>query len=322
MRTAIHVFDDASLFHVAAPQMVFGEVARLGLAEDWTTALWSLDGGAVRTAEGNTLSDIAGPSATDDADIVVIPTWPAELPPISDDLRTVIRDAHARGAVIVGLCLGAVAVADTGLIAGRSAVTHWQWMSRLARRDPSLQMDSSVLYIDHGDVITSAGTAASIDACLHIVRRFLGASTANRVARSLVVAPHRDGGQAQYIERPVADHPAGDPVSEVCAWALAHLDHDLSVDELAVRARMSRRSFVRNFRGATGVSPAKWVLEQRLGEVRVLLERTSWGMDRIAHACGFGSAVTMRQNFVKEYATTPSAYRASFGVGVAATSPA
>lgn len=321
MRTAIHVFDDASLFHIAAPQMVFGEVARLGLAEDWTTALWSLDGAAVRTAEGNTLSDVGDPSVADNADIVVIPTWPADLPQIGDGLRTVIGDAHARGAVIVGLCLGAVAVADTGLIAGRSAVTHWQWMSRLAQRDPTLRMDSSVLYIDHGDVITSAGTAASIDACLHIVRRFLGASAANRVARSLVVAPHRGGGQAQYIERPVADHPAGDPISDVCVWALAHLDHDLSVDELAARARMSRRSLVRNFRGATGMSPARWVLEQRLDEARVLLERTHWGMDRIAHACGFGSAVTMRQNFVKVYATTPSAYRATFGVAATATSP-
>ncbi|GAB19113.1 putative AraC family transcriptional regulator [Gordonia effusa NBRC 100432] len=314
MRIAIYVFEGASLFHIAAPLAVFGEVGRVVRDIEWSTVLWSFGGQAVRTAEGNTLSGVAGPEVIDDADIFVIPTWPMDLPAADAGLCAALRAAHERGAVIVGLCLGATAIIDAGLLDGRAAVTHWGWIPQLTQRNPNVVLDTSVLYIDHGDVITSAGTAASIDACLHIVRRYLGASAANQVARYLVVAPHRDGGQAQYIERPVAPQPDGDPIGEVCEWALANLDGDLSVDVLAAQANMSRRSFVRNFRAATGTPPAQWVTDQRLDESRVLLENTRWGMDRIAHACGFGSAVTFRQNFVRRYTTTPSAYRARFGV--------
>ncbi|MFW0790312.1 GlxA family transcriptional regulator [Gordonia sp. CPCC 205333] len=314
MRIAIYVFDGASLFHIAAPLAVFGEVGRVERGVNWSPVLWSFGCPTIRTAEGNALSGIEGPEIVDDADILVIPTWPTDLPTADAPLCAVVRAAHERGAVIVGLCLGATAIVDAGLLDGRSAVTHWGWMPQLAQRNPDLTLDSSVLYIDHGDVITSAGTAASIDACLHIVRRYLGASAANRVARYLVVAPHRDGGQAQYIERPVAPQPDGDPISEVCEWTLANLDSDLSVDVLAAQANMSRRSFVRNFRAAIGMPPAQWVTDQRLNEARVLLENTRWGMDRIAHSCGFGSAVTFRQNFVRRYTTTPSAYRARFGL--------
>ncbi|MCJ0906284.1 GlxA family transcriptional regulator [Rhodococcus sp. ARC_M6] len=312
MRIAVYAFDTITMFHLAAPLMVFGEVGRLGLAPDWETRLWSDRPGGVRTAEGYSIGDVAGPSTLDWADIVVIPSWPLPLSPISEQLRTRLSNAHSRGTPIVGLCLGAFAVADAGFLDGRSAVTHWEMMPALAERHPSIRLDESVLYIDHGDVMTSAGTASSIDACLHLVRKHLGSAVATRVARSLVVAPHREGGQAQYIERPLAEPASDTAVAKVLEWALGRLDEHLSVDRLAVQARMSRRNFVRQFRLSTGTTPARWVLEQRLGEARVLLETTDWSIEAIAVACGFGSAVTFRQNFVSAFATTPSSYRKQF----------
>ncbi|MBA4026296.1 MAG: AraC family transcriptional regulator [Gordonia sp.] len=312
MRIAIYAFDDITMFHLAAPLMVFGEVVRLELAADWETRLWSDQPGRVRTVEGYPIGEVAGPETVDWADIVVIPSWPVTLPAVSDLLREQLTAAHRRGATIAGLCLGAFAVVDTGLLDGRSAVTHWEMMHQLAERRPGMTSDESVLYIDHGDVLTSAGTVSAIDACLHLVRKHLGSATATRVARSLVVAPHRDGGQAQYIERPLARAATDTAISRVQEWALSRLHEPLTVDRLADQARMSRRSFVRQFRSATATTPARWILEQRLNSARLILETTDWSVDEIADACGFGSAVTFRQNFVSAYSTTPTAYRRQF----------
>ncbi|MDI9913699.1 helix-turn-helix domain-containing protein [Rhodococcus sp. IEGM 1379] len=292
--------------------LIHSSVGRLGLAPAWETRLWSDRAGGVRTVEGYSIGDVAGPSTLDWADIVVIPSWPLPLSPISERLRAPLSAAHSRGTPIVGLCLGAFAVADAGFLDGRSAVTHWEMMPALAERHPSIRLDESVLYIDHGDVMTSAGTASAIDACLHLVRKHLGSAVATRVARSLVVAPHREGGQAQYIERPLAEPATDTAMPHLLEWALGRLDESLSIDSLAAQARMSRRNFVRQFRLATGTTPARWVLEQRLGEARTLLETTDWSIDAIAVACGFGSAVTFRQNFVSSFATTPTAYRKQF----------
>lgn len=168
------------------------------------------------------------------------------------------------------------------------------------------------MYIDHGDVLTSAGTASALDACLHVVRTRLGTAAAARVARHLVIAPHREGGQAQYIERPLPTHQGHGPISEVITWALANLDADLSVEQLAARSMMSKRNFTRRFRETTGTSPAEWVAERRLEESRALLETTSWEIGRIARACGFRSPVTFRQRFNARYATTPTSYRKRF----------
>lgn len=324
MRIAIYAFDGITMFHLAAPMMVFGEVGRLELAADWETRLWSDHPGSVRTVEGYPVGEVAGPEAVDWADIVVIPSWPIPLPPVSESLREHISAAHGRGATIAGLCLGAFAVADTGLLDDRSAVTHWEMMPQLAERRPGMTSDESVLYIDHGDVLTSAGTVSAIDACLHLVRKHLGSAAATRVARSLVVAPHRDGGQAQYIERPLARAATDTAISKVQEWALSRLNEPLTVDRLASEAKMSRRSFVRQFRSATATTPARWILEQRLNSARVILETTDWSIDEIATACGFGSAVTLRQNFMTAYSTTPTAYRRQFAVvpGTAAAPPA
>ncbi|MFW0786345.1 helix-turn-helix domain-containing protein [Gordonia sp. CPCC 206044] len=312
MKIAIYAFDGMTMFHLAAPLMVFGEVGRLGLADDWTTHLWSDREGSIRTAEGYPIGDVAGPACADDADIVVIPSWPVDLPVIDDALRQTVTAANRRGAMLVGLCLGAFPIADTGLLDGRDAVTHWNAMDSLAQRRAGPRVDASVLYIDHGDVLTSAGTASSIDACLHLVRTHLGSAAGARVARSLVVAPHREGGQAQYIERPHPRPTHDATIGDVLDWALARLDHPLSVDVLAARAKMSKRSFIRHFRDATGTTPAAWITQRRMDEARSLLETTDWGMDTIATACGLGSAVTLRQRFVAAYAISPSAYRKQF----------
>ncbi|CAN5536514.1 helix-turn-helix domain-containing protein [soil metagenome] len=312
MRIAIYAFDDVTMFHLAAPLMVFGEVGRLGLASDWETKLWSERRGTIRTSEGYAIGDVAGPDTADWADIVVVPSWHLSLTVVTPIVRHALMQAHSRGAAIVGLCLGAFPIADAGLLAGRPAVTHWAAMPQLAQRSGGSLVDSSVLYIDHGDVVTSAGSASSIDACLHVVRKHLGAAAATRVARSMVVAPHREGGQAQYIERPLGERATETTIAEIQEWILAHLTEDLTIDRLAEHARMSRRSFVRHFKLSTGTTPAQWILEQRLHEGRTMLETTDWTVDVVADACGFGSPVTFRQRFAATFSTSPSEYRRHF----------
>lgn len=311
MKIAIHAFDGVTMFHLSVPQMVFDEVARQGLAE-WETVLFSDRAGSVRTAEGYTIGRVQGLAATEDADIVVLPSWVDDGRELGPGLRRALLRAHERGAAVAGLCLGAIAVADLGLLAGRSAVTHWNAADGLALRHPDVDVDSRVLYLDHGDVMTSAGTASGIDACLHVVRTRLGAEAANQVARSLVVAPHREGGQAQYIARPVAHRSTDDPIGAASAWAQRHLDEDLSIERLAAAAHMSRRTFVRAFRDTTGTTPAAWVRSRRLDEARRLLETTDLSVDQIAASCGFGNPVTLRQNFAAAFGSTPSSYRRRF----------
>jgi transcriptional regulator GlxA family with amidase domain len=311
MKIAIHAFDGISLFHLAAPSMVFGEVARLGLAPAWETVVWS-ESPFVRTVDGVALSDLPGPEVAAAADLLVFPSWHGDLR--TADARTidVIRAAHGRGARLAGLCLGAFPIVDAGLLDGREAVTHWGAAADLVARRRDVAVNADAIYVDHGDVLTSAGTASAIDACLHLVREGLGADAAATVARHLVVAPHRDGGQSQYVLRPVPEHDGSVQLGRTIDWALARLDQPLTVDDLSAHAGMSRRHFTRRFAEATGSSPASWVLSRRLDESRRLLERTNVPVDTVARTCGFNSVVTFRQRFVKAYGTTPSSYRQRF----------
>ncbi|WP_239166671.1 GlxA family transcriptional regulator [Actinoplanes italicus] len=308
---AVYAFDGITMFHLSVPQLVFDEVTRLGLA-DWNTVLFADRAGSVRTAEGYPIGEVRGPAVAESADIVVVPSWFEDGRATGEALRHLLTRAHDRGATVAGLCLGTVAVADAGLLSRRTAATHWHAVGMLAARHPDVEVDPSVLYIDHGDVLTSAGTASALDACLHLVRQRLGAAAANRVARSLVVAPHREGGQAQYIERPLPQHGSGDPIAATIEWALRHLGDDLSVERLADVAHLSRRTFIRAFQASTGETPAAWVRRRRLDEVRRLLESTDLLIDQIAAACGFGSAVTLRQSFAAAFDTSPSEYRRRF----------
>lgn len=312
MKIIIHAFDGMTLFHLSAPLLVFGEVARLGLAAGWDARVFTEDGLPVRSAEGYLIGDVSGAEVVDDADLVVFPSWLSELPDPSEELLRLVQQSHKRGASIAGLCLGAYPVARSGILDGRTAVTHWNAAPAVAARAHAVKFNDSALYIDHGDVLTSAGTASALDACLHIVRTRLGSAAAAAVARQIVIAPHREGDQAQYVARPLQDPDLDAPLGRTIEWVLANLDQDLEVEAMAAHATMSKRNFTRRFKEITGLSPARWVLGRRLDDARQLLETTSWSIVRIADSCGFGSAVTFRQNFVAAYATTPTSYRTRF----------
>lgn len=313
MRIAIHAFDGMSLFHLSVPSTVFTEVRLLGLDSSWRTTVWSADD-QVTTAEGVTLGDLRGPDAAGEADLLVFPSWHPDLRPADPVVATAIDDAAARGARLVGLCLGAFPLAGSGHLDGRTVVTHWGAADEMSARYPAVQVNADAIYIDHGDVLTSAGTASAIDACLHVVRRELGSEAAAVLARHLVVAPHRDGGQAQYITRPMPEPDGVGQLGDTIQWVLGHLDQRITVESMATHARMSKRNFTRRFAEVTGSSPARWLLSRRLDESRRLLERSTESVDTIASRSGFGSVVTFRQRFADAYGTTPTSYRRRFAV--------
>ncbi len=312
MKIAVHAFESIPMFHLSVPLLVFSEVAQLGIAQEWHTKVWSPTGQPVGTTEGVTLGDINGTEILDDADILVFSSWPSSLPAVDDELIQIIRWAHARGAVILGLCLGAFPVVASGILDGRTAVTHWASSEELRRAYPQVQVEPKALYIDHGDVLTSAGTASGLDACLHVVRERIGSQAAASLARQLVIAPHREGDQAQYIERPLSYEPVPGPVSEVIEWILQNIEHPITVANMAERAHMSQRNFTRVFTDITGTTPGKWLTQNRLNNARTLLESTEDSISDIAQACGFTSVVTFRQNFAAAFSTTPTSYRQRF----------
>jgi AraC family transcriptional activator FtrA len=248
-----------------------------------------------------------------DADTIVVPAWYAIDEPADPALLAALGDAHRRGVRLVSVCSGAFLLAQAGLLDGRSATTHWKYAADLARRFPAIDVDPNVLYVDAGDgIYTSAGTAAGIDLCLHLVRLDHGAEVANAVARRMVVPAHRDGGQAQFVAAPVPDDPDDDTLSPTLDWAVGHLDLPLTVEDLARRALMSPRTFARHFRLATGTTPLQWLLRQRIVHAQQLLEATELPVELIANRCGFGSATALRVHFRRATGTTPLAYRRSF----------
>ena len=235
---------------------------------------------------------------------------PARWPPPAAALEA-LRAAHARGARVASICTGAFVLAHAGLLDGRRATTHWAHAERLAERYPAVTVDPGVLYLDEGDVLTSAGVAAGIDLCLHLVRRDHGAEVANAVARRIVVAPHRDGGQAQFVEAPVpvAEEHGLEPTR---AWATERLREPLTVAAMARHAACSERTFARRFRAETGTTPLQWLLGQRVLHARRLLEATDLPVEHVADAAGFGTAASLRAHFRRATATTPLAYRRTF----------
>jgi transcriptional regulator GlxA family with amidase domain len=247
------------------------------------------------------------------ADLVCIPAWRSidERPP--EAFLEVVRAAVDRGARVLSVCSGAFVLAEAGVLDGRRATTHWRYTDVLASRYPAIEVDPDVLYVDDGPVITSAGTSAGIDACLHVVRQEHGVAVANAIARRMVVPPHREGGQAQYVEAPIPmmRRAGTDALSTLIDWMMQHLHEELGVEELAQRAHMSPRTFARRFREATGVTPAKWVLAQRVGYAQQLLEK-GLPVEEVARRSGFGSGATLRSAFARERGTSPSAYARCF----------
>ncbi|MGB8651116.1 MAG: helix-turn-helix domain-containing protein [Mycobacteriales bacterium] len=247
------------------------------------------------------------------ADLVCIPAWRSidERPP--EPLLCAVREAVARGARVLSVCSGAFVLAAAGLLDGRRATTHWRYAETLAARYPAIDVDPDVLYVDDGPVVTSAGTAAGIDACLHVIRQEHGVAVANAIARRMVVPPFRDGGQAQYVEAPVPlQRRAGtDELATLLDWAVTHLHEDLGVEDLARRAHMSPRTFARRFREATGTTPHRWVLAQRVGHAQQLLEQ-GLSVEEVARRAGFGSAATLRSAFSRERGISPAGYARTF----------
>ena len=256
-------------------------------------------------------------AAIEAADLVIVPNWRSvdELPPAAT--LEALRGAHANGARVAGLCSGAYVLAAAGLLDDRPATTHWAMAAPLAERFPKVKVDASVLYVDDGDVLTAGGGAAGMDLGLHLIRTMCGAEVANRLAKGMVVPPHRSGGQAQYIESPVPQLDEEDPVAETMRWALTQLDTVLPVDALARRALMSRRNYDRRFREITGSAPATWLIHQRVIRVQQLLESTQLPVDEIARYCGFSSAAALRPHFRRLVGVAPAAYRETFGETVA-----
>lgn len=267
--------------------------------------------GTVRTTSGFSVHVAHGLDRVAEADIVSVPAWPELDDPLDPGIGDALSTAYERGADLLSICTGAFALAAAGLLDGRRATTHWQFTGRFARRFPRVRVERDALYVSDGPVLTSAGAAAGIDACLHMVRRLHGAGTANAIARRMVVPAHRDGGQAQYVERPLPVEP-GEGMAALLDWIVEHLDEPLTVDVLAGRAAMTPRSFARHFRAATGTTPHRWLLDQRLQRAELLLESTHLTVDHIARRTGFGSADTLRHHFAHRRGTTPSAHRAAF----------
>ncbi|WP_411977127.1 helix-turn-helix domain-containing protein [Streptomyces solicathayae] len=245
------------------------------------------------------------------ADTVIVPGWAdVDVAPPAE-LVDAVRAAHEAGARVASLCTGAFVLAAAGLLDGRRATTHWAHTAALAARYPAVVVDPDVLYVDEGSVLTSAGKAAAMDLCLHLVRLDRGSATANAAARRLVVPPHRAGGQAQFVTAPVPeqdDHPLGD----LLPWAIERLDRALTVDDLARRARMSSRHLGRHFRATTGTTPLQWLLTQRIRRAQELLERTDDSVDSIATATGMGTATTLRRHFNRTVGVPPDTYRRTF----------
>lgn len=311
VKVAVVAFDQIRPFHLSVPCAVFGEFQE-GPEPLFDVRVCAAEPGDLRTTSGFSIATPHGLRDLAQADVIVVPSWRNPYESAPELLLAALRRAHKRGAILVGLCLGAYVLAQAGVLDGKLATTHWRWTELFKQHFPKVTLDPNVLYVDQGNVITSAGTAAGIDCCLHVVRRLYGAELTNRIARTLVVPPHRQGSQAQYIEQPVLSHPTDTPMTKTLNWAVRHLDEPHTLDSLASRALMSRRSFTRHFRQHTGTTVGQWLLSQRLSLAQRMLETTDQPIERIAERAGFGTALSMRQHFGVAFNTTPSTYRREF----------
>ncbi|MFV0672505.1 GlxA family transcriptional regulator [Variovorax sp. tm] len=309
---AVVAFDGISPFHLSVPCMVFGEDRTDAGASRFRVQVCASEPGELRTNAGFSLVVPHGLEAIRRARIVVVPSWRDDCSAAPPALIRALQAAHRRGATVMGLCLGAFVLAEAGLLDGRPATTHWKLATAFAKQYPKVRLQPEVLYVEDGNVLTSAGTAAGIDCCLHLLRVRYGAETANRAARRMVVAPHRQGGQAQYIEQPVPAAAERDRLAPLLEWLGRHLDRPHDLDDLARRALMSRRNFTRRFRESTGTTVGQWMQNQRLALAQRLLETTDHPVERIATGAGFGSAVSLRKHFVSAFKLSPTAYRQQF----------
>src|SRR5688500_162568 len=314
---AVLVMDGVHPFEMSVPCEVFG-IERPEVCHPWPYEVIVTSIEPTGTVRSGNSFDIVTPFGLADlerADTIVIPAWPNPDQAPSCEVVDALRDAHERGARILSFCTGAFVLGYAGLLEGRRAATHWMHADSFAARFPEVHVDRNVLYVEAGDeLFTSAGTAAAIDLCLHIIRKDLGAEAVNIVARRMVVPPHRDGGQSQFVQAPVPTCADDDPMAGALDWAVEHLDRPLSVEQLARHAAMSPRTFARRFRDVTGTTPPQWLLRQRVLHAQRLLESTDEPVERVAHRCGFSSAAVLREHFTRVTGTNPLTYRRTFQV--------
>lgn len=308
-KLAILTYDGVNTFELGIAMEVFG-LPNMGAGWYDVAVCGERKGGASASSCGVQISAGRGLDALDDATTVIVPGWQNidELPPKVIIER--LRAAHARGARIATICAGVFVLAATGLLSGRRAAVHWAQAEALSRKYPDILVDASVLYVDDRDILSSAGRAAGLDLCLHIVQRDFGARVANDVARRLVIPAHREGGQAQYIPRRA--QPVRDTMGDLLGWIRQNLDQDLAIERLADRARMSRRTFIRRFVDATGSMPGEWITLERMTHAKMMLEDTRASIEQVAEMSGFGSVDTLRHHFRVHLSTSPTRYRACF----------
>jgi transcriptional regulator GlxA family with amidase domain len=292
--------------------MVSGIFAKRSGVPDWDFAICTSRPGPLVTDLGLPLVVENGLELLSVADLVILLPGEAFRAELDEELSAALQAAHQRGATIAAHCVGVFALAAAGLADGRVVTTHWHFADELAARYPSLTVDAGALYIDEGDVVTGAGASAGIDMCLHLVRREHGAAVANLIARALVTPPHRDGGQAQFAAAPLAMNSDDERLAGVIAWARGNLDQRITIDRLAARALMSKRSFARHFRAATGAAPHAWVRAQRFSLAEELLETTDLTVQQIAKRIGYGNPAVFREQFVARRGVAPRDYRRTF----------
>lgn len=306
-------YDGLCLFEFGVAAEAFG-LSRPEMGKDWYRfAVAAAEPGRLRSGIGRLdVSVDGGLELIEEAGTVIIPGWRSIDAEVPAPLVDAVRNAHARGARILTICSGVFVLAAAGLLTGRRATTHWRYAAALQERFPDVEVVPNVLYIDDGEILTSAGSAAGIDLCLHLIRRDFGTKAANSVARRLVVPPHRDGGQAQYAEAAVPEFHEGNRLGPLLDAMSGDLKITRTVRDLADLAGMSERTFLRRFRTATGTTPARWLSAERLRRAREMLEDDDETIERIADLTGFGSATNFRHHFRKELGVTPTAYRERF----------
>ncbi|MET8155783.1 helix-turn-helix domain-containing protein [Sphaerisporangium sp. NPDC005289] len=302
-----------STFELACAAQVFG-IDRPGLPVRYAFGMCTEHPGPVATCAGYDMLVTDGLEALDRADTVVVPGWlPADEPPSAEVVRA-LRRAHSRGARVASICSGAFALAHAGLLDGRRATTHWALAAELSARFPRVRVDPGVLYVDHGDVATSAGAGAGFDLCMHLVRGDQGARYAAHIARTMVMPPHREGGQSQYAAPP---HPAqiDGTLAPLLEWITGRLAEPLTIESMAAHAGVSTRTLARRFADQLGESPGRWLLARRIAAARDLLESSDLAVEAIARRVGLSSATNLRRRFLTTLGTTPGAYRRAFRAG-------
>ena len=312
-RIAVLALDNVVGYDLGTPPQVFNAARTTDRQRLYEVRVCAI--GPIRSTAGFTVIPDHGLEELETADTILVPGIGAggpvtdgTLPP---EIKAALLAAAERGARIVSICTGASVLAAAGLLDGRTAATHWAWAERISRLYPQVNWNFDVLFVDDGDILSSAGVGAGVDLCLHIVRNDHGTEVANRAARRCVVPAFREGGQAQYIERPVPQS-AGAGTEPTRAWALDRLAEPVTLEDMATHARMSVRTFTRRFRDETGLSPRQWLLRQRVAHAQLLLESTDLGVDTVARRSGLGSATALRQHLQATIGVAPSAYRRTF----------